>query len=99
MWLRFLSWIHCRHGCLLCGNFVTISCWHIAVHRFSLPFVMRELSTSPFPCAPPRLLAADRGYPAGAANRGRFLLVTFLGKTRKVTSRRATPGGVDLFPA
>jgi hypothetical protein len=42
------------------------------------------------------LLAADRGYPAGAVNRGRFLLVTFLGKTRKVISCRATPGGVDF---
>ena len=41
-----------------------------------------------------RSLAADRGNPAGAANRGRLLLVTFLGKTRKVTSCRATPGGV-----
>ena len=43
-------------------------------------------------CAPlgrvaqPRLLAADRGYRVAAVNRGRFLLVTFLGKTRKVTS-------------
>jgi hypothetical protein len=34
------------------------------------------------------------GNPAGAANRGRFLLVTFLGKTRKVTCCRATPGEV-----
>ena len=31
-----------------------------------------------------------------AANRGRFLLVTFLGKTRKVTSCRAAPGEVAL---
>ena len=30
------------------------------------------------------------------ADWGRFFLVTFLGKTRKVTSRRATPGEVDF---
>jgi hypothetical protein len=53
-------------------------------------------------CAPPgrvaqpRLLAKYRGNPEGAANRGRPLLVTFLGKTRKVTSCRATPVGVGL---
>jgi hypothetical protein len=47
--------------------------------------------------AQPRLLAKYRGNPEGAANRGRFLLVTFLGKTRKVTSCRATPDGVDLL--
>ena len=51
-------------------------------------------------CAPlgrvaqPRLLAADRGYPVGAANRGRLLWDTFLGKTRKVSSCRAAPGEV-----
>ena len=49
-------------------------------------------------CAPlgrvaqPRLFANYRGNPAGAANRGRLLWVTFLGKTRKVTCCRATPG-------
>ncbi len=43
--------------------------------------------------AQPRLLAKYRGDPEGAANRGRPLLVTFLGKTRKVTSCRATPDG------
>jgi hypothetical protein len=31
-----------------------------------------------------------------AARRARLLLVTFLGEARKVTSRRATPGKVDL---
>ncbi len=45
-----------------------------------------------------RLLATDRGNPAGAANRGRLLWVTFLGKTRKVTSRRATPGTIIAQP-
>src|SRR5450759_2603965 len=30
---------------------------------------------------------SNAGHPAGAANRGRLLLVTFLGKTRKVTDR------------
>src|SRR5450759_5141543 len=29
--------------------------------------------------------SSNAGHPAGAANRGRLLLVTFLGKTRKVT--------------
>ena len=43
--------------------------------------------------AQPRLFAKYRGNPEGAANRGRLLLVTFLGKTRKVTCCRATPGG------
>jgi hypothetical protein len=45
--------------------------------------------------AQPRLLAKYRGNPAGAAHRGRLLWVTFLGKTRKVTSCRATPDGVS----
>jgi hypothetical protein len=43
--------------------------------------------------AQPRLFAKYRGDPEGAAHRGRLLLVTFLGKTRKVTSCRATPDG------
>ena len=43
--------------------------------------------------AQPRLLAKYRGNPAGAANRGRLLWVTFLGKTRKVTCCRAIRGG------
>jgi hypothetical protein len=38
----------------------------------------------------------DRGNPAGAVNRGRFLWLTFLGKTRKVSSCRAAPGEVVL---
>jgi hypothetical protein len=50
-------------------------------------------------CAPlgrvaqPRLFVKYRGNPEGAAHRGRPLLVTFLGKTRKVTCCRATPDG------
>ena len=53
-------------------------------------------------CAPlgrvaqPRLFVKYRGNPEGAAHRGRLLLVTFLGKTRKVTSCRATPDGVGF---
>lgn len=51
------------------------------------------LCAPPGRVAQPRLLAKYRGNPAGAAHRGRFLWVTFLGKTRKVTCCRATPGG------
>ena len=54
-------------------------------------------------CAPlgrvaqPRLLAADRGNPAGAANRGRLLFgYFFLATQEKVTSCRAAPGGFDF---
>jgi hypothetical protein len=54
------------------------------------------LCAPPGRVAQPRLLAKCRGNPAGAANRGRPLLVTFLGKTRKVTSCRATPDGVGF---
>jgi hypothetical protein len=32
-----------------------------------------------------------------AASRDRLLLVTFLGEARKVTSRRAAPGGFDFY--
>ena len=39
--------------------------------------------------------SSNAGYRAAAANWGRFLWVTFLAKTRKVTGCRATPGGVD----
>ena len=46
--------------------------------------------------AQPRLLAADRGNREAAANRGRLLWVTFLGKTRKVTGGGATPREVDF---
>ena len=56
----------------------------------------RGVCAPPGRVAQPRLLAADRGNPAGAVNRGRFLLVTFLGKTRKVTRRRSTTGGVEV---
>src|SRR5450759_637315 len=54
-------------------------------------------------CAPPgrvaqpRLLAADRGYPAGAVNRGRLFFGYFiLAKQKKVACCRATPGGFDF---
>ena len=56
----------------------------------------RGVRAPPGRVAQPRLLAADRWYPAGAANRGRFLLVIFLGKTRKVTGGGATPRDFDL---
>ena len=62
----------------------------------SSPAVGRGVCAPPGRVAQPRSFAVDRGYRAAAANRGRFLLVTFLGKTRKVTCRRATPGGVDF---
>ncbi len=42
--------------------------------------------------AQPRLFANHRGKSEGPAQRGRLLWVTFLGKTRKVTSCRAAPG-------
>ena len=47
-------------------------------------------------CAAPLVCEISR-EPQGAAHRGRLLWVTFLGKTRKVTSCRATPDG--LFKA
>ncbi|MFJ9453305.1 hypothetical protein [Herbaspirillum sp. NPDC101397] len=41
----------------------------------------------------PDLSAAPTGTPqSGAANRGRLLLLTFLGETRKVSGCRAAPG-------
>ena len=40
-----------------------------------------------------RLFEQRREPTKWAAHRGRLLLVTFLGKTRKVTCCRATPGG------
>ena len=58
--------------------------------------VRHGLCASPGRVAQPRLLAKYRGNPEGAANRGRLLWVTFLGKTRKVTCCRATPGGFDF---
>jgi hypothetical protein len=83
--------------------------FHSPVRRLDQPQVsggLGEHCSSPAVgrgvCAPlgrvaqPRLLAADRGYREAAANRGRFLLVTFLGKTRKVTRCRSTTGGVDF---
>jgi len=45
----------------------------------------------------PRLLAADRGNPEGAANWGRFFFGYFiLAKQKKVISCRSTPGEFDL---
>jgi hypothetical protein len=40
---------------------------------------------------PPRWLDSVEARPEGVAQRGRLLLVTFLGETRKVTCRPATP--------
>jgi hypothetical protein len=49
-----------------------------------------------FPVLPATLLGTRR-----AASCGRLLLLTFLGETRKVSSRRATPGmsqrGINAF--
>ena len=61
----------------------------------SSPAVGRGVCAPPGRVAQPRLLAADRGYPAGAVNRGRLFLGYFLlAKQKKVTSCRATPGEV-----
>ncbi len=46
--------------------------------------------------AQPPGAASSAGESAGPANQGPLLLVTFLGGSRKVTSRRAAPGEVDL---
>jgi len=63
----------------------------------SSPAVGRGVCAPPGRVAQPRLLAADRGNPVGAANRGRLLFgYFFLAKQEKVISCRATPGGVDL---
>jgi len=43
-------------------------------------------------CAAARFFWQHSGIPKGRQSWGRFLLVTFLGEARKVTSRRATPG-------
>jgi len=52
------------------------------------------LCASPGRVAQPRLLAADRGNPEGAANRGRLLFgYFFLAKQEKVTGCRAIPDG------
>src|ERR1019366_631594 len=59
----------------------------------SSPAVGRGVCAPPSRVAQPRLLAADRGNPTGAANRGRLFFSYFiLAKQKKVTSRRATPG-------
>jgi hypothetical protein len=63
----------------------------------SSPAVGRGVCAPPGRVAQPRLLATVRGYPAGAVNRGRLLFgYFFLATQEKVTSCRATPGGVDL---
>ena len=50
----------------------------------SSPAVGRGVCAPPGRVAQPRLLAADRGYPAGAANRGRLLFgYFFFGEARK----------------
>jgi hypothetical protein len=60
----------------------------------SSPAVGRGVCAPPGRVAQPRLLATDRGYPAGAANRGRLLFgYFFLATQEKVTSCRATTGG------
>ena len=46
--------------------------------------------------AQPPGAASSAGESAGPVNQGPLLLVTFLGGSRKVTSRRAAPGEVDL---
>jgi hypothetical protein len=61
----------------------------------SSPAVGRGVCAPPGRVAQPRLLAADRGNPAGAVNRGRLFFGYFiLAKQKKVTSCRATPGEV-----
>ena len=63
----------------------------------SSPAVGRGVCVPPGRVAQPRLLAADRGYPAGAVNRGRlFFGYLLLAKQKKVTSCRATPDGFDF---
>jgi hypothetical protein len=54
----------------------------------SSPAVGRGVCAPPGRVAQPRLLAADRGYPAGAANRGGVSLITFFGRTKKVIGVR-----------
>jgi len=39
---------------------------------------------------------SSAGKPAGPVSRGGVSLVTFFGRTKKVTSRRATPGEVEI---
>ena len=61
----------------------------------SSPAVGRGVCAPPGRVAQPRLLAAGRGYPAGAVNLGRLLLgYFFLATQEKVTSCRATPDEV-----
>ena len=63
----------------------------------SSPAVGRGVYAPPGRVAQPRLLAAERGNPAGAVNQGRLFFGYFiLAKQKKVTSCRATPGGVDF---
>ena len=61
----------------------------------SSPAVGRGVCAPPGRVAQPLLLAADRGNPAGAANRGRLFFGYFiLAKQKKVACCRATPGEV-----
>jgi hypothetical protein len=63
----------------------------------SSPAARRGVCALPGRVAQPRLLAVDRGYPAGAGNRGRLFFGYFiLAKQKKVTSCRSTTGEVDL---
>src|SRR5450759_1652052 len=63
----------------------------------SSPAVGHGVCAPPGRVAQPRLLAADRGYPAGAANRGRLFFGYFiLAKQKKVTSCRSTTGGFSF---
>ena len=63
----------------------------------SSPAVGRGVCAPPGRVAQPRLLAADRGNPEGAANRGRLFFGYFiLAKQKKVACCRATPGEVVL---
>ena len=45
----------------------------------------------------PIFCPAQTGTPQGQRRRGRLLLLTFLGETRKVSGCRATPGNALLY--
>ena len=65
---------------------------------FELRSGARGVRPPPGRVAQPRLLAADRGNPAGAANRGRLLFgYFFLATQEKVTSCRSATGGVGFL--
>ena len=82
----------------LCAALISRKEAEVLGEHCSSPAVGRGVCAPPGRVAQPRLLAADRWYPAGAANRGRLFLGYFLlAKQKKVTSCRATPGGFDLW--